>query len=342
MRLTATAGREVTQRLMSTASEQGLDREAPAASSVLRVRTRPECPENYLRGLTWDSNPNCGIAREKKRTFLRKALMRRLACSQNKGLSKSKGELAGCVQAAPPAGGREAARSIRAQGQGLLQSQPRPASSTKLCASRLPVANHIFLGSWTVDIRQEGRRLRSAPQRRHRARLRWCFYVHPESRGAGPGRGLRRTVHLGQRSLVTWAAQTWEGHKMHTQLSRALADYLKTWAAWTWEVHETQGPLWAAPLKSTLEPEQCRPRKHRPPWAGANPGGPYSASAAHTPAIFVCSSLPSTKHSWTSEPKEVTAFCPLVSGWKLDNEEACKGSQNKQHGTALEVTGTTD
>ena len=40
--------------------------------------------------------------------------------------------------------------------------------------------------------------------------------------------------------------------------------------------------------------------------------------------------------------KEVTSFCPLVSGWKLDNEEACKGSQNKQHGTALEVTGTTD
>ena len=34
-------------------------------------------------------------------------------------------------------------------------------------ASRLPVANQVFLGSWTVDIHQEGRSQRSAPQRRH-------------------------------------------------------------------------------------------------------------------------------------------------------------------------------
>ena len=52
MRLTATASREVTQRLMSTTSEQRLDREAQAASWVLRVRTRPECPEDHLRELT--------------------------------------------------------------------------------------------------------------------------------------------------------------------------------------------------------------------------------------------------------------------------------------------------
>ena len=51
MRLTATASREVTQRLMSTTSEQRLDREAQAASWVLRVRTRPECPEDNLREL---------------------------------------------------------------------------------------------------------------------------------------------------------------------------------------------------------------------------------------------------------------------------------------------------
>ena len=50
--LTATASREVTQRLMSTTSEQRLDREAQAASWVLRVRTRPECPEDHLRELT--------------------------------------------------------------------------------------------------------------------------------------------------------------------------------------------------------------------------------------------------------------------------------------------------
>ena len=38
--------------------------------------------------------------------------------------------------------------------------------------SRLPVANQVFLGSWTVDIFQEGHSQRSAPQRRHMAHLR--------------------------------------------------------------------------------------------------------------------------------------------------------------------------
>ena len=43
-----------------TTSKQGLGREARAA--LLRVRTRPECPEGNLRELTWAGNPDCGIA----------------------------------------------------------------------------------------------------------------------------------------------------------------------------------------------------------------------------------------------------------------------------------------
>ena len=56
--------------LMATPSAQihqqqsGLNRKAQAA--LLRVRTRPECPEGNLRELTCDSNPNCGIARERE------------------------------------------------------------------------------------------------------------------------------------------------------------------------------------------------------------------------------------------------------------------------------------
>ena len=50
---------------MSTTSKKRLNREAWAA--LLRVRTGPKCPEGNLRELTGDSNPNCGIAREKKR-----------------------------------------------------------------------------------------------------------------------------------------------------------------------------------------------------------------------------------------------------------------------------------
>ena len=46
--------------------------------------------------------------------------------------------------------------------------------------SRLPVANQVFLGSWTVDICHEGCSQKSAPQRRHTAHLRWHSCVAPK------------------------------------------------------------------------------------------------------------------------------------------------------------------
>ena len=50
MHLTATPSGEVAQTLASATSKQGLNREARAA--LLRVGTRPECPEGNLRELT--------------------------------------------------------------------------------------------------------------------------------------------------------------------------------------------------------------------------------------------------------------------------------------------------
>ena len=75
---------------------QGARAEQGSASCMLRVRMQPECPEDNLRELTWDSNPNCGIAREGKKIKNRERelshekpnLRHSLACSQNKGLSK--------------------------------------------------------------------------------------------------------------------------------------------------------------------------------------------------------------------------------------------------------------
>ena len=52
MGLTTAPSREVAQMLVSATSEQGLGKEAQAASSGLRVRTRPECPEDSLKELT--------------------------------------------------------------------------------------------------------------------------------------------------------------------------------------------------------------------------------------------------------------------------------------------------
>ena len=62
MHLTATPS-EVAQMLASATSKQGLNREAWVA--LLRVITRPECPEGNL--LPRGSNPNCWIAREEKK-----------------------------------------------------------------------------------------------------------------------------------------------------------------------------------------------------------------------------------------------------------------------------------
>ena len=56
--------REAAQMPAPTTSKWGLGREEQAA--LLRVRTRPECPEGNLRELTWASKPDCGIATTQK------------------------------------------------------------------------------------------------------------------------------------------------------------------------------------------------------------------------------------------------------------------------------------
>ena len=52
--------REVAQTPAHATSKWGLEREVRA--SLLRVRTRPQCPEGNLSELTWASKPDCGIA----------------------------------------------------------------------------------------------------------------------------------------------------------------------------------------------------------------------------------------------------------------------------------------
>ena len=56
--------KEAAQMPASATSRQGLGREAWAA--LLRVRTRPECPKDNLRELTWASKPDSGIAAMRK------------------------------------------------------------------------------------------------------------------------------------------------------------------------------------------------------------------------------------------------------------------------------------
>jgi len=67
-----------------------------------------------------------------------------------------------------PEAERQAANSQSQKARGNL----RPRDGTlHLTVSRLPIANQVFLGSWMVDICQEGCSQILAPQRRHRAAL---------------------------------------------------------------------------------------------------------------------------------------------------------------------------
>ena len=86
----------------------------------------------------------------------------------------------------PPEAGRQA-------GDGQSQKQRDklgPRGGTPFhTVSRLPAANQVFLGSWMVDIRQEGRSQRSAPQRGHTALLGWRSHCVPRKLSGWDGGG---------------------------------------------------------------------------------------------------------------------------------------------------------
>ena len=86
-------------------------------------------------------------------------------------LPSPRGKLASSRPAHPqPEAGRQAGNSQNQKARGKLGPRDGILYQT---ASRLPVANQVFVGSWMADIRQEGHSQRSAPQRRHTAHLRW-------------------------------------------------------------------------------------------------------------------------------------------------------------------------
>ena len=86
----------------------------------------------------------------------------------------------------PPEAGRQAGDSQSQKARGKLGLRDGILYQT---ARRLPVANQIFLGSWKVDIYQEGRSQRSAPQRGHTALLGWHSYHAPRKLSGWDGGG---------------------------------------------------------------------------------------------------------------------------------------------------------
>ena len=150
--------------------------------------------------------------------------------SQNKGLSKYQMRASQQQNGPSPAGGREAGGWQPEPEKGNLSPRDGILYQT---ASRIPVANQVFLGSWTVDIHQEGCSQRSAPQRRHTAHLRWHSHWTPRNQVSGSGEVIRCTAHLGR----VHPPNTW----WHELLGPGRA--------------QNAGPTESVPLWSTREPK---------------------------------------------------------------------------------------
>ena len=90
------------------------------------------------------------------------------ACSQNKGLSEYQ-RRASQLRTGPSPCQRQVGDSQNRKARGNLGPRDDILHQT---VSGLPVANQVFLGSWMLDICQEGCSQRSAEQRRHMAHLR--------------------------------------------------------------------------------------------------------------------------------------------------------------------------
>ena len=106
----------------------------------------------------------------------------------------------GCGPAHPlPEAGRQAGDSQSQQARGKLGPRGGIPYQT---ASRLPVANQVFLGSWMIGIHQEGRGQGSGPQRRHTAHLRWCSCCTHRKLSDWDGEVIKRTAPPGESELA--------------------------------------------------------------------------------------------------------------------------------------------
>ena len=160
-----------------------------------------------------------------------------------------------------------------------------------------------FLRFWMVDIRQEGRIQKSAPQKGHKA--------HPTgARGNwGWDRGEEKVHHTGGKCTCQapgcLSCSGREGTKLRPNRVCAFVEYPKT---------GTAGKAGPAPYRAAWSLSSVD-RGSTHPWAGANPVWlEHCECSPHKPVTFVCSAPPSPQQHWTSEPKKETTFACLYQG----------------------------
>ena len=318
MRLTATLSGEVAQMLASASSKWGLNREARPA--LLRVRTEPECPEDNLRQLMWDSNSNCGIARggEKKKKERERERENFPIKSSNlrhcqpthrtKDWGNTRGELAGYGLAHPLLEAERQAGDSQSQ-QGAI-SAPETASSTKLRAGSQLLTKFSWDG-WHLPGGSQPEI--SSPEETHGTLEMVLLLCTQETEHLGRGGGNKMHCPIwGECACQAPSFLSCEG------LGRAQN------TGWTksvplWNIQEPE-PEWLRPGKCIQAGAGFREFPCRATWSvssidwesthavtGGNPSVARhcedSGLMPYMPVIFVCSVLPSPQHNWTSEPK---------------------------------------
>ena len=108
----------------------GAERRGEERAALLKVRTRPKCPEGNWRELLWDTNLNSGTAKEREKINGPNTLP---AVCRTKGLSKSRGASRLQTGPSPPEAGD------KGEGKGA-NSAPEMASPYHT-ANRPPVSN---------------------------------------------------------------------------------------------------------------------------------------------------------------------------------------------------------
>ena len=163
-------------------------------------------------------------------------------------------------------------------------------------------------------------------------RLRRCASCTPRKPRGRDGGGNKSQQPYGlTKHLITWAAQTWEGHKMKAQPSLYLCGVSENLNLRGLDLGSAcnPGPASDSSRQSNLEPEQCRPGKCTWHELAQSQCSQNTASTPHTCQWYLFAVfLP--PHSVTEQVSlNKWHLSPLVSGQKLDTEETSKQKKLK-------------
>ena len=243
------------------------------------------------------SDPNCGIARQKvkreRENYPGKSpnLRHFLAHSQNKGLSTR--ELAGCALA----GDREACGGSQSQKGAISAPEGHPLQNCKQAPICLPRLLGI-LGGWHPPREsQQG----SAPQKRHMAYLRRAHLLPPRKPSGWVGGGDKTHHTWGWLcSPSTWSPELLgprKGTRGRSNRVWAFVEYLRSnlnQSGLDLGSARIPGPTSDSSRQSNLEPEQCRLGKHTHR-ERAKPSAAGTLWAYASDICLQCSNLPTAR-----------------------------------------------